>query len=309
MVFDVTVKYLQGQDNNKLVNWIRGCLVNKHFIQSNKDSIDYIRDVMSSYASKEDNVLLLNRKDVFDAPEDLKKRLTIIKAKEFSIDHLVVLSSKPATMVLENIREFEVYQSMAQAYCKDDVYGPLFKYLLPRMISGKCLTFCQAGGYGDIPIILDALDQRMYDGHAKLKTISVFDRDTISSDVFDLKKGGLFKFFLNKDYTQVTENDIYSLDQQPYHWHMWYKRAIENYFSEEQFKKAGFKVKPDYDRSIHEDYIRANERYIGYNKNKLCKLTKGMVFSDYQRRVKFFDVQSERMSELQLFLFKIMQII
>ncbi len=288
---------------------MRGCLTRKHFVRCDKESIEYIRDVMISDASEGDKTMFFCRKNLFDVPEDVGNIMTVIPAKNYKLEVLIMLSSEPAVLVLENIREFEVYRSIAQVYCKDSRFGYLFRYLYERMLSEQIVSSRSAGGYGDIPIILSSLDSGVYIGQAHLKTMSVFDRDTNSSDVYDPKKNGLFELFLCKKSDAVQEADIYSLSRQRYHWHMWYKRAIENYFPERQYKRNGCKLQTGYDRIESDDYIPVKEKYMGYNKNMLNKLTRGMVFADYERKLSSFDVGGVKMSEMQLFLFKIMQVI
>lgn len=309
MIFTITLKYLQGQDGDKIVEWMRGCLQNYHYVECDKPCIYYIKDVMDTKASEKDRALLMKAKETFDVPADIKDRMQIIKAKDYSMDALTVLSTEPAVMILENQRELAVYKAIAQAYCKDITFGNLFKHLHKRMQSTKAFTCRQAGGYGDIKMLFKSLDDEEYAGQARLKAMSVFDRDTDSAGEYDANKNQLFLFFLGKKSDLVEEKDIYSTTFQPYHWHMWYKRAIENYFSLIQFKGAGCRLRPDYDRAKSEDYMPVIDRYLNYNKNKLSQLSKGVTFQEYERRLKSFDVNGQRMSEFQIFLFKIMQIV
>lgn len=309
MVFTVSLKYLQGQDGNKIVEWMRGCLLNYHYIECDASCIQYIKGVMDLKASEKDRALLSKSRETFDVPVEIKDRMQIIKANNYSMDILIVLSSEPAVMILENLRELDVYKAIAQAYCKDRTYGWLFQHLCKRMQSTKAFSGRQAGGFGDIKMLLNSLDDGGYVGQARVKAMSVFDRDTNSASEYDANKNHLFLLFLDKKSDSVEEKDIYSTTPQFYHWHMWYKRAIENYFSVNQFKGAGCRLKPDYDREKSEDYMPVNDRYFDYNKNKLGKLTKGMTFQEYERRLKSFDVNGQFLSEFQIFLFKIMQIV
>lgn len=60
---------------------------------------------------------------------------------------------------------------------------------------------------------------------------------------------------------------------------------------------------------VDRDYLKISEKIAGYSKDKLPSLTSKMSRKKYESGLKHFYVNGEDLSELQLFLLKLVRII
>ena len=145
------------------------------------------------------------------------------------------------------------------------------------------------------------------------KVCVVFDRDTNNSDDIDKTKKAVFSALCNGiDINQVNNDLIYRLDyEDEYVWHMWYKRAIENYFPKDQYESLGVDVS-SFDDQLPYDYQKFDEKKDypkGYKKNMMKDIAKEMTHQYFEENTHHFNITGEDMSEIQLLLLKIAKIV
>ncbi len=306
MIFRVCRNYINGQNQDEVVLWLEGIIRHRHFLDT--DSLDLLGEIIKARASsliKE----LWEQYCRIPLTDLHKKYLTIIDSSAYTIGQLITLSGEPAYLVLENLREFTVYMQMIEAYRKDPKWKCLFEHLRVVSQDSDAFNSVQAGGWPEMTRQYDHLNNMQLKDVAALKVLFVFDRDTESGDAFDPNKTNLFYFLCRKYSTQVTNDDVYCLNQSPYRWHMWYRRAIENYFPNDQFLNNHCRLRPAFRQVVNRDWMDAIAMYDGYTKNKLEKLPRGMTRALYEDHLPHFSIGAETVSELQLFLLKLIQII
>ena len=158
--------------------------------------------------------------------------------------------------------------------------------------------------------MIEQQEQGPYENVFSEKSCIVFDRDTDDDVSFDSNKNALFQLFCNKKSDSVTDQDIYTLNQNPYHWHMWYKREIENYLTNDHYEENGVDVSGFPTELKQRDYFKISESVPGYHKSKLSVIAEKMSRADYESLgLRFFTVNGLQISELQLFLLKLVKII
>ncbi len=236
------------------------------------------------------------------------QNLTRIDVNALTWEQLWVMIEKPALLMVENeANERQVYYEIVRKYAKKDKnFKSLFVKLEDAMDSGD-LDVDQAGGYSQLTALFESHDKVKYQGVAKMKICMLADRDTANDSYFDSNKNAFFKFVCGKDSNAITEGDIYSLNQTPYIWHMWYFRAIENYFPAKQYVAMGLDPNKAKDKNPNWHY-RDLGTIPGYDKKNLSELTKGMSYDDYEDGLQHFPSKGGK-SEMQLFLLKLVRII
>lgn len=122
----------------------------------------------------------------------------------------------------------------------------------------------------------------------------------------------LYRFFcgMNSKTDDVDRAYIDTLKQPLYHWHMWRKRAIENYFPPEVFEKINLNVDRYRNYSIPERYfIRVENEIEGYDKKNLVHVAESMSRNDYEAISDKLIIEGEEMSEIRLFLLKMAKVV
>ena len=136
----------------------------------------------------------------------------------------------------------------------------------------------------------------------------LMDRDTDLGTVFPSRRQNLFEMLSGKQATVLANTDIYTLSQSVYVWHMWYKRAIENYFPATQFDNLGYPSASA--PSVLVDWSYKNLGKISrYDKKHLSEVCFGMSRANYESNCAQFTVNGVNMSEMQLFLLKLVKLI
>ena len=230
------------------------------------------------------------------------------------MDYLI---GDPARLVIENVnKEWPVYRHFIDIYRNDSQYGDVFT-LLKKAKDKGWIEGGHAGGTGEIIETVERDPYPTKQNNIRLKkTLALFDRDTDDNLHYDGNKNSLFKYFSAKDHTGVVDEDIYTLKQNEPFWHMWYKRAIENYFPDEQYVKAGFDISGIRGLTSKErDYklLGGNKSHPplikGYGKDSLKKLVEGLSREKLERNLKKFNIEGIEISEMQLFLLKLVRIL
>lgn len=218
---------------------------------------------------------------------------------------------QPSELLVENApNEWNVYKKIIKAYTKERTYKDLVE-IINRAVNAYTLVPENAGGSGNIITMFDMKDNGEYCGQYKNKCCVIFDRDTNDDSYFDENKNRLFeKFAEGNTADTLTEEDAYALQNQgEYYWHMWYKRAIENYFPKAQYEALGVDMSDV--NEVNYDYYRFVEtnKERSYKKALMQKIGKGMSYIDYENNVKKFKIGNGEYSEMLLLLHKIAKIV
>ena len=243
-------------------------------------------------------------------PTLFKQYLTVIDVSKVDCTQLYTLINKPALLLLENeVNETSVYCDIIRKYAKSD---KSFKSLFGKLnetVENEDFEFDQVGGCTQLAPMYQNHNNGKYHHTANWKICILADRDTKGpTEVLDENKKGLLAFTCGKDLSTVTETDIYVLNQSPVIWHLWYFREIENYFPAKQYKSIN--LDPDSCKDKNADWHYKDLGTIpGYDKKNLSKLTKGMTYDDYEEGLRAFHLPGGTLSEMQLFLLKLVRII
>lgn len=251
---------------------------------------------------------LLEKDPSLNIPTRFRQHLTSLDVNSFSFEQLQAMVEKPALLLVENeANERQVYYEIIRKYAKKDKSFKSLFVKLEESIDNGDLDFDQAGGYSQLGPLFESHDKVKYQGTAKLKICMLTDRDTDNNTSYDRNKNVFFEFVCGKDSNTIVEGDIYTTSQSPIIWHMWYFRAIENYFPPKQF--IGLGLDPTKAETVPSDWHYKNLSSIpGYKKKNLSQLTKGMSIDDYEDGLQHFP-SSGGPSEMQLFLLKLVRII
>lgn len=177
------------------------------------------------------------------------------------------------------------------------------------MAENRIVTPENAGGFGNIISVFDLKNSGEYYHLYKMKCCVIFDRDTDDDTRFDDNKNRLFERFCDgKNNNTVTDSDIYKIPGEgEYMWHMWYKRAIENYFPANQYADLGVDVTEA--QTADYSYYHFEDGKNGYDKTMMARIGRGMSCSDFENNTKKFQVDGFPMSEMLILLHKIAKII
>lgn len=267
--------------------------VNLHCSTSQKDIFKYAKKRFSHLTSEH------------------RQYLTTINGSSYDIDTLKRILKSPARLLLENMMyEEPVYKCMISSYKHDRTFGNMFA-MLEMAIKKNWIEFAHGGGFGSFEKYLITMDKGEYKSIAKLKFCTIMDRDQDSA-ILPTNRDSLFRYLSDgKDHESLEDSDIYTLTFQGCVWHLWYKRAIENYFPDKCYIACG------YNPAVIWPPIPADRNYkkiitegIGkFQKEDLSCLPLSMSRKDYEIGLQHFNIEGKDISELQLFLLKLVKII
>lgn len=317
MIVEIDEHYLEENDN--IIDHIRmvvTLLENLHYIKFDDALFTQFNEMMKKYAGKLGYELFQTSGELLACTSRIKECLTTIKLSSLDADDIVTLLLKPSEILVENsANEWPVYERIIKTYQKDVTYGNVVKYINRR--KGRYhLVPAHAGGNGGIPAIVNLKDNGEYRHLYRKKVCVIFDRDTDNSKTFAPSNNSLFKLFAGKDKSSdtVTDSDIYKLDfGEGYIWHMWYKRAIENYFPLNKYMELGMNISSVPTDPLEYDYYHFDEpkshKSGCFQKTMVKEMGKGMSISDYNSTTKSFLVDGGEYHEMLLLLLKIAKIV
>ncbi len=318
MIFDIPTSFLLNCPAPDVSDIACDIARSDHFIQVDRDGYRIIREAVKEHGSTNQKESFRTHLEKFDIPENLRRYLRIWKVREdCPVKVLSYMINEPARLVTENAsHEWPVYRHFIDVYKSDPEFGTWFKILKKAKDNGR-ITSEHAGGTGEL--LKRADDEPFFFGTENLryfKTCVLFDRDTDDDHYYDGNKNHLFRTLAGKDHTSISENDIWTLSHHPLTWHMWYKRAIENYFPDEQYVNAGLNISAlDGLTHIQRDYalIGGNKRnpplVTDYSKSSLPDLLPGLSRQKLERHLRKFTIDGTEMSEMQLFMLKLVKIL
>lgn len=302
--------------NCEKVHFVVNVLSHGHFILPSKGLLDEIIDQAQRHGTQSMIELVKNATNLFSPSCSMRKLLTTICVNDYNKEQLTMLLFKPSELLVENApHEWNVYRRMIHAYEKDATYGiGVFSYIGNR-VRENMLVPENAGGCTNIEAMLNLKNdvKGEYRGLYRKKVCIIFDRDTDSDKVYDERnKRNLLESFTGKVYEDINDDDIYKLDfGNDYVWHMWYKREIENYLPESAYRARGVNIDLAISSPNGYDYYRFDheDKRLNYNKKILQYMGTSLDCDYYNSSTKHFSVDRRDLSEMQLLLLKIAQIV
>ena len=310
MIFEINEKVVAELDKRELSDVICDIMKNNHYVLCSPRVQQCIEDAVVEHASSTYKAMFWES-PIFTPTSQIKQFLTTLDLSVFSVEQVKVLVNNRSLLLVENeVNEWPVYKEIIKRYAKygRDPFHNIF--MLLNRATDKTLEAHNGGGYGQYGQIIDFLDANKFHGVLKYKMCVLFDRDTNDNHTFDSNKNALFLLLCHKEAKQMVDEDVYSLQQKSeYTWHMWYKRAIENYFLDEAYERHGVDVSK-LKSSLNRDYYKICEENIpSYHKDLLPKLVGEMNREKFEQNLQIFTTSVGDISELRLFLLKLVKII
>lgn len=314
MIFHISQKFIDSCGKHEvLCTVIEKIIANRHFISADKSVKTSIKNIIQTHGgtlAKEK----FQKGKMYDITGELRKYLTTIEIYEcISIQAFDYLTSRKALLVCENkYYEWPAYKRIIDAYSTDPMFGNLFKFL--RDAKDKERIDCEhLGGCTQLPSALKSMAYNIGGQNLAIyKTCTLLDRDTESPDVFSPNQRDNIELLTGKRIQHVTNDDIYTLSQPGHKWHMWYWKAIENYFPDSAYESYGYDI-ANIPAAPVRHWTKISDCFKGtvksYKKSELPKLGTHMNRTDYERDVQKFNIAGNAISEIQLLLLKLVQII
>lgn len=310
MIIQLNTAYLNAIKTAEISELYYGIVKNGHYLDCDDATREKLTDAMERCGSRMQKQLVKSNHQGHLTAE-LRKYLTTISSGQYTYSELMTIICKPSCLMIENLAyESDVYRSIIGTYANDPTYRNLFRKLEDAKNLGW-LTFLHAGGFGMMAPLLNYYDERDYKNVADKKIAVLMDRDTDLATQFPDNRHNLMAMLAGKKYSQLSNGDIYTLAQNEYVWHMWYKRAIENYFPKTQFDNLRYDTStvPATPADWSYKNLGGKGGIRGYKKQNLSDLKEGMSRSDYESNCAQFVVGGVSMSEMQLFLLKLVKLI
>ena len=238
--------------------------------------------------------------------------MTTLSLDNFTEKQCEALFGERSILILENaVYEWDVYKHIIDTYKHDKQHPNLMKKLLLAINNNRLAPY-HGGGWTQHQQHIEQQEASLYSGVGRYKMCALLDSDSVSENCIPSDRVKLYCFLCGED-TESFEgydlNKIYTLNQPLYVWHMWYKRCIENYFPNDAYEEAQMDTSKITETGVNRDYLKISEKITGYSKDKLPSLTSKMSRRKYETGLKHFYVDGEDLSELQLFLLKLVRII
>lgn len=243
--------------------------------------------------------------------DEVRKYLrTIVVDASWPVPRLKQLIERSGRLLIENDYEWDVYKKIIHIYAAEDRKYKYVFGLLQYARLHNLLVPMHCGGFSQMAILCIRHNaDGEYKSIVEYKYMPIFDRDTTSAIIIDPNKNALITEFTGKSYSLFNQdNDLYVLDQPKYVWHMWYKRAIDLYFSNAHYRRLRIDVTQFPIDQLARDYIDPNHIH-GYGKKNLPELSVGITYSEMESGLQHFTIRGENVSEMQLLLLKMLKII
>ena len=316
MIFKIDNNLFTQYPQADIAELLSAMIKHNHYIDcvNNRIYEKIIQNIIQNGSTHIKELLVAYRR--FSIDNYHRNLLTEIDVNNFNYQQLMILAEKPALLLPENTYEWRVYVHIIKVFTNNPKVNEVAR-TLKESIDKNLFIARQIGSNGQVKPQVIHLASTDYDGVTMpLKCCVIIDRDVdIDYDAsgnwkFPGKLDSTFVFLSGKTSAQLTLSDIYVVSQPIYHWHMWYKRMIENYFLDNAYLHIGcdltnFNTLPEV-----RDYRQINGKTIrGYKKDDIARLTEVMSWRDYNRGLKQFPHNGIMYSELELLLFKLCKII
>ena len=309
MIFELSDNFIRSVSEEDLSDLVVRIMWGNHFLIVGGSSESRLLDAVLKHAGTNDRALF--EKYILygiNPTLEIQTYLTTVTDTNYSYAQLKELAIRPAILLMENLREWGAYLRMIDVYRSNPQFSNLYKLLWEVVNNVDLFMPLQAGGCGELVHMIKSLSHRGYSRIAKTKICIVFDRDTTSYSKFKFSYNPLFYKLCGKKPPVLTNGDIYTLRQAKYIWHMWYRREIENYFPDSAFIALGKVRKAGKGLFENNPYAHVKD-YYPYKKNDLKRLPMNMTRNLFEQGLTHFSEGGITMSELELFLLKIVKII
>ncbi len=320
MIFDISKEFAERVNPTDWCEVFQTIASNRHFILKKQEVYSVIKGKLTlggAYLEKifKDYVSVSG----FNPTHEHQRFLTTVTVgNDFEVNDFKQLASHPAYLICENNNyEWDIYKHFIELYTKDKEFKNIFLFLNEAAKSHKRLEAVSCGGNTQLIPSYNSLQKRNPTfGMLHKKCCFLFDRDTdfdkdpSGKDAFSYSNDSLFKFLNDgKKHDATSLSDIYTLDQPKYVWHMWYKRAIENYMPDYCYESFNVDIS-DWKNATSRDYFKVDKSTCRrYDKSKLhdiCKLTSKEWLDN---NTGTFEWRKYNFNEIQLFLLKLVKII
>lgn len=317
MIVKVDGDYLA--DNEDIIDHVRllvTLLENCHYIDVEVDDFPQLEAMMEKYAGKMGYELFKGSRELLSCTGRIRNFVTTVNLSDLVPADVITLLLKPSELLVENsTNEWPVYMRIIKKYQKEATFGGVIKYIC-RRAGQHHLVPANAGGINNIPAIIELKDSGEYRGNYRKKVCVIFDRDTDDDQHYSSNHNRLFELFAGpgKNHTNMADDDIYKLNfADGYIWHMWYKRAIENYFPALRYEELGMNtdILPDNQEGYDYFHFKEPEHQTEgcFRKTMVRDLGQNMSIQDYRNSTKIFDVDGGRYDEMLLLMLKIAKIV
>lgn len=313
MIAHLNTIYVRSQSDLWLSRLISSIVANNHKIKCDNDVTKLIENAVNRHCGTLERELFSNA-SLYEINALMLNNMTIIDVNgSLSSDQYLNLFGTPSLVLLENSPyEWPVYKMMIDVYKQDRQYGNLFK-MLKKAVSptSETLKSLHAGGNGLFVEMIQLKESESdYDGITKYKIFAVTDSDRIGENCpYDGTQKKNYKF-LSKKEGDVDRKFIDTLNQPHYHWHMWRKRAIENYFPPEKYEMENLDAQL-YKSILPPDrfFLKVEDHVKGYHKEDLSRIARHMGRNDYESISDSIYIEGNEISEIRLFLLKMIRVI
>jgi len=290
---------------------------NNHLADCDNETQRFIEKCVHQHLGTIDKEIVSNT-PLYEITSLKRKHLTTIEVNgSFTQPVYLHLFGEPSLVLLENAPyEWPVYKMMMDVYKNDREFKSIYAVLL-KAANGqhRTLKTLNAGGNGLFAAMIDSHEKMPeYKGLTRYKIYPVTDsdRDSENADYLPTPKK-LYRLFCGLDDTNKEDVDrslIDTLDQPHYNWHMWRKRAIENYFPPEAYENIGLNADQYRNHNLPERYFKKVDNEIkGYQKKDLKRVASSMSRKEYEAISDKLTINGAEMSEIRLFLLKMVKVV
>lgn len=317
MIARIYKKYIQTCAPKWVALLVATIAGNRHLIDCDNDVKNLIGKCVKEHCSTLESELV-NNTPIYEITS-LKRRFltTVVVDGTLSITQYINLFSQPSFVLLENAPyEWPVYKKMMETYKRDREFQTIYELLRIASTQSPC-TLCeiQAGGNGMFEATIDSKETSPdYKGLTRYKIYAVTDSDRESDSAqYGATQKKLYRYLsgINDKGADVDRTIIDSLHQPHYIWHMWRKRAIENYFPPEAYEALGWNA--DQYRSLSpsdRSFVKIEDPVVkGYHKKDLEKLPENMSREAYENLCDKIFIDGSWISEIRLFLLKMARVV
>lgn len=313
MIVKIDRDFLKGDDKLLEANVFELCEIIDfgHYLDVEADVLDEFIGIIDNHANDCQCRLVCLAIQMFNKEKSLRSYLTTVNFSDYSKKQRKVLLLTESELLVENApNEWSIYKNLVSYYTKEPTIKNVAVYL-NRAIKGRMIKSENLGGVNVIPDMLKHKNKHEFDDLYKMKVCVLFDRDKENGTDIDRNKIHVFEALCNGiEFEKLNNKLIYRLDfGEGYVWHMWYKRAIENYFPREKYVELGVDM-DSFKDTLPYDYKKFDkDTPKGYKKDLMQSISDGLSYKYFEENTEHFDVDDRKLSEIQLLLLKIAKIV